>query len=410
MADVARPGYPGFEPAFGIPWKPTCEFELAIDASELHRRINFADAHHRVYKAVDLYEEAILKVVVSEESPVDVWFVVVPDEVYRNCRPKSALAASSRISSTSGLSVQDVRDVRRGQSLLFENELATELSKAYEFEVNFHNQLKARLLRKQIITQVVRESTIAYEEILNDRGKPIRDLSKVQQDIAWHLATAAFYKSGGRPWKIAGVREGVCYIGIVFKHVQSSENPQMACCAAQMFLNSGDGVVFKGNNGPWYTGRRGEFHLDQDSARELIANAVETYKEKHPDKRPPAEIFVHAKTKFNDTEWQGFRSAVGPGTNVVTIQIQEEYNLKLFTPGKNAVLRGTALPIDDHLGYLWTRGLVPRLRTYVGREVPNPITVKICRGEADMETVLKDVLGLTKLNYNACRYGDGEPV
>ena len=27
-----------------------------------------------------------------------------------------------------------------------------------------------------------------------------------------------------------------------------------------------------------------------------------------------------------------------------------------------------------------------------------------------METVLKDVLGLTKLNYNACRYGDGEPV
>jgi hypothetical protein len=226
MADIARPGYPGFEPAFGIPWNPTCEFELAIDATELHRRINFADAHHRVYKAVDLYEEAILKVVVSEESPVDIWFVVVPDEVYRNCRPKSAVAASSRISSTSGLSVQDVRDARRGQSLLFENELATELSKAYEFEVNFHNQLKARLLRKQIITQVVRESTIAYDEILNDRGKPMRDLSKVQQDIAWHLATAAFYKSGGRPWKIAGVREGVCYIGIVFKHVESSENPK----------------------------------------------------------------------------------------------------------------------------------------------------------------------------------------
>ncbi len=54
--------------------------------------------------------------------------------------------------------------------------------------------------------------------------------------------------------------------------------------------------------------------------------------------------------------------------------------------------------------------MVPRLRTYVGREVPNPLVVKICRGDADMKTVLTDVLGLTKLNYNACRFGDGEPV
>jgi hypothetical protein len=102
--------------------------------------------------------------------------------------------------------------------------------------------------------------------------------------------------------------------------------------------------------------------------------------------------------------------AAGAETHVVAVQIQEEYSLKLFRPGKNPVLRGTALPIDDHLGYLWTRGLVPRLRTYIGREVPNPMSVKICRGKADMSVVLKDILGLTKLNYNACRFGDGEPV
>ena len=60
-ADTARPTYPGFEAAFGIPWKPSPQFEIAIDETELHRRINFADAHHRVYKAVDLYEDAILK-------------------------------------------------------------------------------------------------------------------------------------------------------------------------------------------------------------------------------------------------------------------------------------------------------------------------------------------------------------
>lgn len=408
--EVARPSYPGFEAAFGIPWNPTPQFEIAIDAAELDRRINYADKHHRVYKAVDLYEQAILGTVSAEESPVDVWFVVVPDELYRNCRPQSTIVTANRVDSTEGVSRQMVRDVSDGQFLMFDHDLAREVSDAYQYEVNFHNQLKARLLRRQLVTQIVRESTIAFAEVLNERGKPLRDLSVVQQDIAWHLATAAFYKSGGRPWKISGMREGVCYIGIVFKHAELTREPHMACCAAQMFLDSGDGVVFKGNNGPWYTGKRGQFHIDEASARDLVAKAIETYKSRSPSRKPPRELFIHAKTKFNEVEWTGFTDAAGSDTQLVAVQIQEEFDLKLFRPGKNPVLRGTALPVDDHLGYLWTRGLVPRLRTYVGREVPNPITVKVCRGEADMPTVLSDILGLTKLNYNACRYGDGEPV
>ena len=32
------------------------------------------------------------------------------------------------------------------------------------------------------------------------------------------------------------------------------------------------------------------------------------------------------------------------------------------------------------------------------------------RGNADIHTVLNDVLALTKLNHNACIYGDGQPV
>jgi len=408
--DVARPSYPGFEAAFGIPWSPTPQFEIIIDSDELRKRINFADKHHRVYKVVDLYEQGILGTISSEESPVDVWFVVVPDELYRNCRPQSTIAPACRVESTGGLSTEVIREVAGGQMLMFDHDLAVEVSEAYEYEVNFHNQLKARLLRRHLVTQIVRESTIAHEEVLNEVGKPLRDLSKVQPDIAWHLATAAFYKSGGRPWKISGMREGVCYIGVVFKHAELAKDPHMACCAAQMFLDSGDGVVFKGNNGPWYTGKRGQFHVDENSARDLVTKAIDAYSARHPKHKPPRELFIHAKTKFNEAEWRGFKSATGPDTKVVAVQIQEDSDLKLFRPGKNPVLRGTALPIDDNMGYLWTRGLVSRLRTYVGREVPNALVIKICRGEANMKTVLSDIFGLTKLNYNACRYGDGEPV
>jgi hypothetical protein len=45
-----------------------------------------------------------------------------------------------------------------------------------------------------------------------------------------------------------------------------------------------------------------------------------------------------------------------------------------------------------------------------GREVPNPLVIDICRGVADINVVVRDILALTKLNYNACIFGDGMPI
>jgi hypothetical protein len=59
---------------------------------------------------------------------------------------------------------------------------------------------------------------------------------------------------------------------------------------------------------------------------------------------------------------------------------------------------------------LWTVGYVSRLATYPGWEVPNPLLIDINRGTADTETVLRDILGLTKLNYNGCNFADSYPV
>lgn len=44
------------------------------------------------------------------------------------------------------------------------------------------------------------------------------------------------------------------------------------------------------------------------------------------------------------------------------------------------------------------------------REVPNPLVIDISKGEADIYVVLKDILALTKLNYNTCIFGDGMPI
>ena len=65
----------------------------------------------------------------------------------------------------------------------------------------------------------------------------------------WNLSSALYYKGGGKPWKLATAREGVCYVGLAFRRADATYTkggPNTAACAAQMFLDDGDGVVFLG--------------------------------------------------------------------------------------------------------------------------------------------------------------------
>ena len=56
---------------------------------------------------------------------------------------------------------------------------------------------------------------------------------------------------------------------------------------------------------------------------------------------------------------------------------------------------------------------MPRIDTYLGPETPNPLFITILRATGDfpsLQTVLSDIIGLTKINYNACNFSDSAPV
>ena len=72
--------------------------------------------------------------------------------------------------------------------------------------------------------------------------------------------------------------------------------------------------------------------------------------------------------------------------------------------------RGTLWIINRRTAYLWASGFKPELLTYDGWEVPSPVEIRVLSGDADIKQVARDILGLTKLNYNACKIGDGLPV
>jgi hypothetical protein len=402
----ARPPFPGFEATFGIPWAPDPVTTIALPETKLRNNAFLDDKHQRVFRTVAMFADRIIKAQKEEDTTPDIWCVVIPEFVYKNCRPLSSIDVALRVATSARMSVKMAREYQETPSLFADDNI---LAEQYQYDVNFHHQLKARLLPWNCPIQVIRETTIAHRDFLNELGNPIRDLDKLQSAIAWNISTAVFYKSGGRPWKLGAARDGVCYVGLVFKQDEKSSKPRTACCAAQMFLDSGDGVVFKGAVGPWYREKRGLFHLNREAARAVVKLCLDSYAAKRRGRRPK-ELFLHGRVRFNEDEWAGFCDAAGATTKVVGVCIRPDSDLKLFRQGDHPVLRGLAYAIDDRKAVLWTKGFIPRIRTYPGREVPSPLLVDVCRGEADIKTVLCDILALTKLNYNACVYGDGVPV
>lgn len=399
---IARPNFPGLETIFGISVNFDNIIQIDIKEDEINKYLNYTDSHQRVHNWVNLYVTQLIEYTEKEEMPVDVWFVVIPEIIYQFGRPNSKIPKSEENVNV-GLKKQDRNSA---QMNLFFQEEKDLLREAYEFEVNFHNQLKAKILSSKIVTQIIRESKIAYEDIYPQ--KRIDEERKFDTAKAWNIANTLYYKLGGLPWKLGDVRNGVCYLGLVYKKIESDSNNKNACCAAQMFLDSGDGMVFKGNVGPWWNPKSGEFHLSEQDAYEIISQSLESYYSKFGNY--PKEIFIHAKTYFDDVEWKGFEEAVQGKSQIIGVRIRANGTFKLYRGFSYCVPRGTMLQYDDSKALLWTKGFIPRFKTQMGLETPNPVDIAITRGSANIDTVCKDILSLTKLNYNACIYGDGVPV
>jgi hypothetical protein len=129
------------------------------------------------------------------------------------------------------------------------------------------------------------------------------------------------------------------------------------------------------------------------------------------DGQPLKEVFLHCRSAINEEEFAGFKEACPPNINLVGIRVRQERDeVRLMREGKYPVLRGTFWPVTPRTAYLWGSGFKPRLATYDGWETPAPLRIELQHGDADIRQVGQDILGLTKLNYNACKLGDAEPV
>ena len=289
-----RPFFPGFKSVFGIEWPADPAATIILSQSDLDTSLAMANLKERTYNLVSLYLNAIKKYIEDEETVVDIWYVVVPNTVLTLCRPKSLTGKAT-------YSKKQIETFTSGQLSLFpeDNEDLSQYVEMYESDSDFHDQLKARAIYNKIACpiQVMLESTLQFQP------KDSRDEynSDMKAHLAWTHSSSLYYKLGYLPWKLDAVRDGVCYVGLVFKKLQDTGRQKgYACSAAQMFLDSGDGVVFRGNIGPWISKNEKTFHLDRTSAKSLLSIAISAYYAKH--NYYPKELFIHGRAAFTDDE------------------------------------------------------------------------------------------------------------
>ena len=419
----AWPPYPGYDVAFGVRW-PSPVRACSLDAALLSEAARKADRHDRAFAVANLYMEQVERLGRMDAKPA-LAICIVPDEVADNCRPKASVAFAQR--SDAGRSKKEVRflnqaidDRDSGQSRMFDDEdptVAAALEEMDAFEEarglssDFRRQIKGRMMGQELPVQIIKEATLRITPQVRNGEPGTNPLS----DRLWNFATATYYKCGAKPWKTPWAREGVCYVGLAYK---MTEDGRKACCAAQMFLDSGDGVVFVGEFGPWYSRKTGEFHLPPDKAEALLRGTIATYRQE--DGRPLREIFLHAHSGIDAEEYEGFLKACPPGVKLVAIRVRQDKNgLRLYRydehpdaakRGQHPVQRGVFWQRTARHGLLYSNGFKPRIATYDGFEVPVPLAITIQHGEADILQVARDILGLTKLNYNSCQLGEGRPI
>lgn len=403
VSDIAKPFFPGFEEVFHVKMNLQHVPTIPIDPDSLEVLYRYDDNHIRVSEIVNIYTEPLVEYIKEGEKIPKLWFVVIPDMIYTLCRPKSSTPKTGAIH-------VGFKDIYSRQNIgLFEDEITRKWREAYHYENHFHNQLKIKLLKHRILTQIIKEGTIAYHEYPNLTDKKKEQKRQFDTAIAWNLGTSIYYKIGGLPWKLGDIRPGVCYIGLTFKKDETNSDVRYACCAAQMFLDSGDGIVFRGRVGPYYNPETKEYHLTKESAIQLVSKAIESFKKENKNQLPE-EVFIHGKTYFNEDEWSGFLEAIGTGIKLNGVRIRNEKDFKLFRAKNYPVLRGIGFLKNDKSAYLWTKGFIPRIQSVLGLETPNPLSVQVVRGNAHIKDVCQDIMALTKLNYNSCIFCDGNPV
>jgi hypothetical protein len=204
---------------------------------------------------------------------------------------------------------------------------------------------------------------------------------------------------------LAQLDEGTCYVGVAFYR---DREKNMRTSMAHVFTHTGQGLVLRGNKIPWPDNSKRSPHLPTaKDACDLLAAAIKLYKDHM--KVMPRRVVVHKTSKFWPEERDGFSQAA-EGIELLDLVAIHRRHIKLFRHGEKAPLRGTMMQLGPGNFILYTKGYTPFLRCYPGPRVPDPLEVLEHHGDATPEMLAREILALSKMNYNSADFSGREPI
>lgn len=397
------PHFPGFssdspfqcELNFGDTWRES------IRDSEIRGAISDGEYAKRVKNVVTLYTRAIETLSAREPRP-DVVLCCIPQEIIDSCTVEDRGSRSKRLRALAAARAKSAKDSK--QISLFQSieALAEEDEGGHQ---NLRRGLKAEAMQYGIPTQLVWPRTLRLSPSPTAAGQRTQDIAT----RAWNFATALYHKAGGAPWRLAELDPGVCFVGVSFYREIFGDNPKIRTSMAQAFTAAGDGYVLRGNSFEWDEGRHGKSpHLDKQVAASLVRDVIELYRRQNRGSLP-TRIVIHKSSRFWEEELAGFEEAceLVPRRDLVALGSR---GLQFYRKGDYPPLRGTYVKFSESDFLLYTAGYIPFLRTYPGARVPQPLEVLEHIGDSPWDTVLRELLALTKMNWNTADFACSDPI
>ena len=265
---------------------------------------------------------------------------------------------------------------------------------------DFRRALKAELMQHRVPTQIILQR-------VSEAESGARNVDPAHR-TAWNLLTSMFFKGGGIPWKPVGLRADTCYIGISFHRPLGTSDTTLRSSVAQAFDESGNGLVLRGPDFQWDTRKDGPSpHLSDEQAKALL-NLVLTRYEAEVGHRP-TRVVVHKTSRFWNDEREGFQLALSGVREFDLVAVTPTSETRLLRAGNYPPLRGTLFAVGD-ISYVYTTGYIPAIKAYPHGHVPAPLQIADQYGDSALETIVDEILVLTKMNWNSTGFAGALPI
>lgn len=377
------------------------------DDSELKKITSeeLANPNERIAYGVNLFANKI-KEISGIDDPPNVIICTLPKIVEEYCGisertrgAKTAKATQAEIDRQKMIDAGQTFLTQWGATIINEEE---KVEKSYDFR----NSLKGKVMEFEIPVQILHENSC--EHMLN--YSTIKKHSKQDPcSFAWNFSTALYYKANGKPWRLAKLPMDTCYVGVSFFKDKLRPAKDIQISMAQVFTHNGEGLVLRGTEVEIDKHTK-QPYLKKNQAKLLLSNAITRYIERA--KRNPSRIVIHKTTEFSNEEQEGFNEAIYEVGNLlkdfVTIQ-SNPTDIHFLRVGKFPTLRGTIIHLNEEEFLLYTSGYTPRLRTYPGHSIPNPLLIKH-KGDSEKRLISEEILGLTKLDWNTASFSTFSPI